>query len=71
MLVDSHCHLNYEGLIDRQPEVLAAARARGVSAMLNICPNLRAAPRIRHSVDARTSMLPSDNTARFVLSSAI
>ena len=36
MLVDSHCHLNYEGLIDRQPEVLAAARARGVSAMLNI-----------------------------------
>ena len=36
MLVDSHCHLNYEGLIDRQPEVLAAARDRGVSAMLNI-----------------------------------
>jgi TatD DNase family protein len=29
MLVDSHCHLNYEGLIDRQPEVLAAARDRG------------------------------------------
>lgn len=36
MLVDSHCHLNYEGLVDRQAEVLAAARARGVSAMLNI-----------------------------------
>ncbi len=36
MLVDSHCHLNYEGLVDRQAEVLKAARARGVSAMLNI-----------------------------------
>ena len=35
-LVDSHCHLNYEGLADRQDEVLANARARGVSAFLNI-----------------------------------
>lgn len=36
MFVDSHCHLNYEGLIERQEEVLETARARGVSAMLNI-----------------------------------
>jgi TatD DNase family protein len=35
-LVDSHCHLNYEGLADRQEEVLANARQRGVSAFLNI-----------------------------------
>ena len=35
-LVDSHCHLNYEGLADRQEEVLAAARARGVQGFLNI-----------------------------------
>jgi len=35
-LVDSHCHLNYEGLADRQKEVLAAARARGVQGFLNI-----------------------------------
>lgn len=35
-LVDSHCHLNYEGLADRQDEVLAAARDRGVIAFLNI-----------------------------------
>jgi len=35
-LVDSHCHLNYEGLAERQDEVLANARARGVSAFLNI-----------------------------------
>lgn len=35
-LVDSHCHLNYEDLEERQDEVLNAARARGVSAFLNI-----------------------------------
>lgn len=36
MFVDSHCHLNYEGLVERQDEVIEAARARGVSTMLNI-----------------------------------
>ena len=36
MLADSHCHLNYKGLVDDQPAVLARARARGVTAMLNI-----------------------------------
>ena len=36
MLVDSHCHLNYKGLVEQQAEVLARARGSGVSAMLNI-----------------------------------
>ena len=36
MLVDSHCHLNYEGLADRQSEVLNRARGAGVGAFLNI-----------------------------------
>lgn len=36
MLVDSHCHLEYEGLVDDQPGVLARARAAGVRAFLNI-----------------------------------
>lgn len=35
-LADSHCHLNYKGLAERQGEVLTAARASGVTAMLNI-----------------------------------
>ena len=35
-LIDSHCHLNYEGLVERQDEVLHAARARGVAGFLNI-----------------------------------
>jgi TatD DNase family protein len=36
MFTDSHCHLNYKGLVEEQQAVLARARAAGVSAMLNI-----------------------------------
>jgi TatD DNase family protein len=36
MFVDSHCHLNYKGLVEEQAAVLARARAAGVSKMLNI-----------------------------------
>jgi TatD DNase family protein len=40
-LIDSHCHLNYEGLAERQDEVLDAARARGVGGFLNISTRKR------------------------------
>ncbi len=36
MLVDSHCHLNYKGIVEQQSVILARARAAGVTAMLNI-----------------------------------
>jgi TatD DNase family protein len=35
-LIDSHCHLNYAGLAERQDEVLASARQRGIAGFLNI-----------------------------------
>lgn len=35
-LIDSHCHLNYAGLAERQEEVLANARKRGIAGFLNI-----------------------------------
>jgi len=35
-LIDSHCHLNYAGLAERQDEVLSNARERGVTGFLNI-----------------------------------
>jgi TatD DNase family protein len=41
MLVDSHCHLNYEGLVEDQAAVLARARAAGVGAFLNISTRRR------------------------------
>ncbi|MBV8238442.1 MAG: TatD family hydrolase [Sphingomonas sp.] len=41
MLADSHCHLNYKGLAEDQQAVLERARARGVTAMLNIATRER------------------------------
>ncbi|MCH4151128.1 MAG: TatD family hydrolase [Sphingobium sp.] len=35
-MIDSHCHLNYKGLVEEQGEVIARARAAGVRGMLNI-----------------------------------
>ncbi len=40
-LIDSHCHLNYEGLVERQDEVLENARQRGVTGFLNISTRQR------------------------------
>ena len=40
-LIDSHCHLNYEGLVERQAEVLEKARERGVIGFLNISTRQR------------------------------
>ena len=40
-LIDSHCHLNYEGLVERQDEVLENARKRGVTGFLNISTRQR------------------------------
>ena len=40
-LIDSHCHLNYEGLAERQAEVLENARSRGVTGFLNISTRQR------------------------------
>ena len=36
MFVDSHCHLDYDGLREQQADVLERARSRDVTAMLNI-----------------------------------
>ena len=40
-LIDSHCHLNYEGLVERQAEVLGNAREAGVAGFLNISTRQR------------------------------
>jgi TatD DNase family protein len=36
MLIDSHCHLNYKGLVEEQRQVLDRARESGVRGFLNI-----------------------------------
>jgi len=41
MLVDSHCHLEYKGLVEDQVGALSRARAAGVGAFLNISTKKR------------------------------
>ena len=41
MLVDSHCHLEYKGLVEDQQAVLGRAREAGIGAMLNISTRQR------------------------------
>lgn len=41
MLVDSHCHLNYKGLVEDHQGVLTRARAAGLSGFLNISTRQR------------------------------
>ncbi|URD61555.1 TatD family hydrolase [Sphingomonas sp. KRR8] len=40
-LIDSHCHLNYPGLVEDEKAVLDRARARGVRGFLNISTRQR------------------------------
>jgi TatD DNase family protein len=41
MLIDSHCHLEYKGLVEDQQGVLARARAAGIRGFLNISTRQR------------------------------
>ena len=41
MLIDSHCHLEYKGLVEDQAGVLARARAAGLSGFLSISTRRR------------------------------
>ncbi len=41
MLIDSHCHLEYKGLVEDQAGVLSRARAAGVGGFLNISTRQR------------------------------
>ncbi|AFN56132.1 TatD DNase family protein [Zymomonas mobilis] len=36
MLIDSHCHLNYPGMLEKQPDILQRARQSGVTGMVNV-----------------------------------
>lgn len=46
-LVDSHCHLDFPDFEGRTDEVIARARAAGVTRMVTICTRLRDEPRVR------------------------
>jgi len=59
MLIDSHCHLNYEGLKDRTDEILQRARAVGVSKFLTICTKLEDFPEIKNIIQNNSDIYGS------------
>ncbi|MFN4057100.1 MAG: TatD family hydrolase [Roseinatronobacter sp.] len=51
-LVDSHCHLDFPELAGDLPDVIARARASGVTRMLTICTKLREVPQVQAITEA-------------------
>ena len=47
LLVDSHCHLDFESLASDLDDVIARAGAAGVTRMVTICTRLRNEPTVR------------------------
>lgn len=56
LVVDSHCHLDYEGLTERLPEVLANAEAAGVGLMVSIGTQVKKFGRLLHIAEANTNV---------------
>ncbi len=56
MIVDSHCHLDYEGLAERLPEVLARAEAVGVGLMVSISTRVRKFERLLRIVEENSNV---------------
>jgi len=59
MLVDSHCHLEYEGLVEDQAAVLERAKGRGVEAFLNISTKQSEWERVVHTAETRETVWAS------------
>ncbi len=51
-LVDSHCHINFDGLGERLPEVMENARLNNVSHMVAISVDMANYPRVRDIADS-------------------
>ena len=56
MLVDSHCHLDFDEFRDRIPEVLAEMAGAGVSHALCISVTLTDFPRVKALADAHANL---------------
>lgn len=55
-LVDSHCHLDFPDFADEIPDVIARARAAGVTRMVTICTRPSAADATRAIAEAHESV---------------
>ncbi len=57
--VDSHCHLNYPGLVEDTASVLARMQAAGVKQALNICTTLEEADQVLALASAHSFLFAS------------
>lgn len=58
-LIDSHCHLDFDGLSNRLPEVLAAMAANDVAGCMTIGVTLEEAPQVLAIADAHEQIFAS------------
>ncbi|HEY0521946.1 MAG TPA: TatD family hydrolase [Stellaceae bacterium] len=56
MLIDSHCHLDFEDFGAERDEVLARARRAGVDGMLTICTKITEFPAVRALAEANADV---------------
>lgn len=61
-LVDSHCHLDFPQLGPELPDVVARARAAGVTRMVTICTRLRNEPAVRAIAEAHDGVFYAAGT---------
>lgn len=59
MLIDSHCHLEYKGLVEDQQGVLARARAAGVGGFLSISTRQREWDKVIGTAERETDVWAS------------
>ncbi|MFT3986823.1 TatD family hydrolase [Aestuariivirga sp.] len=56
MIVDSHCHLDYEGLADHLPDILARAEQAGVKTIVAISTLVSRFPNLRRIAHENTNV---------------
>ena len=61
-LVDSHCHLDFPDFDGELPDILARARAVGVTRMVTICTRLRLEPNVRALAEAHEGVFYAAGT---------
>lgn len=61
-IVDSHCHLDFPDFGGELPEIIARARAAGVTRMVTICTRLRNEPAVRAIAEAHEGVFYAAGT---------
>ncbi|MBB1492415.1 MULTISPECIES: TatD family hydrolase [unclassified Paracoccus (in: a-proteobacteria)] len=61
-LVDSHCHLDFPDFDGQQTDLVARARAAGVTRMVTICTRLRLEPQVRAIAEAHEGVFYAAGT---------